>query len=229
MAELGPLIFVYRAWKLQLYRAIWNAVQRYWTAERWIRVANNEGLAQFIQLNGLGMDASGRPAIVNAVGAVDVDILLEEGPDVGSMLEETGDALKGYPPGTFPPQVLIELSRLPRSEKNRILAMIMPKPQPPNPLQDVAARLALESAAADVAKKAAEVRKTHASAEQALATADEKRTKAGHATFGAHLDAAEFARDTLVQAQQLERQLQQPQPGPQGPQTGPQAPAAPPQ
>jgi hypothetical protein len=31
MAELGPYIMGYRGWKLRLYRAIFNAVQQYWT------------------------------------------------------------------------------------------------------------------------------------------------------------------------------------------------------
>ena len=221
MAELGPFILSYRAWKLRLYRAIWNAVQRYWTAERWIRVNNNDGLAQFIQLNGLGQDQWGRPAIVNAVGALDVDIILEEGPDVASMMQDTYDALKGYPPGTFPPQVLIEMSPLPRSEKNRILQMMTPKPQPPNPIQQEALRQQLERGVITNAKEAANVRKIHASAEQALATADEKRVKAHTAVHGAHLDAAELAINTLREAADTERQLQQPQ--------QPQAPSAPPQ
>jgi hypothetical protein len=80
------------------------------TAERWIRVNNNEKIAQFIQLNGVDLDPYGRPVIVNAVGALDVDIVLDQGPDLTLMMEETYDILKGYPPGTFPPQVLIEMN-----------------------------------------------------------------------------------------------------------------------
>jgi len=207
MAELGPFILAYRAWKVQLYRMIWNAVQRHWTGERWLRVTNSQGLAQFIQLNGLGMDQFGRPAIVNAVGAVDVDIVLEEGPDIGSLMQETYDALKGYPPGTFPPQVLIEMSSLPRSEKDRILQLLTPKPQPPDPMQEIVKRLQLESAAAQVAQQGANVRKTHAQAEQSLATADEKRAGVGLAGVDDRQAAAEFSRDTLMQALELDRKM----------------------
>lgn len=209
MAELGPFIMAYRAWKLQLYRGIWTTVQRYWTKERWIRVNNNEGLAQFFQINALGMDQFGRPAIVNAVGALDVDIILEEGPDIGAMMQETYDMLKGYPPGTFPPQVLIELSMLPRSEKQRILQMLNPPPQPPNPMQEILARLQLEGAAADVAQKGANVRKTHAQSEQALATAAAKHAEAPLAHVDDQREAAEFSRDTLMQALELDRKLKE--------------------
>jgi hypothetical protein len=207
MAELGPFILAYRAWKLQLYKAIWNAVQRHWTAERWLRVTNSQGLAQFIQLNGLGMDNFGRPAIINAVGAVDVDIVLEEGPDIGSLMQETYDALKGYPPGTFPPQVLIEMSALPRSEKDRIIGLLTPKPQQPDPMQEIVKRLQLESAAAQLAQQGANVRKTHAQAEQSLATADEKRASVGLAGADDRQAAQEFSRDTLMQALELDRKM----------------------
>jgi hypothetical protein len=60
MAELGPYILGYRGWKLRVYRAIFSAVQQYWTGERYVRVTDDEGLAQFIQINGVG--TTRRPA-----------------------------------------------------------------------------------------------------------------------------------------------------------------------
>lgn len=212
MAELGPFINTYRGWKLGLYRDIWNAVQRHWTKERWIRVTNNQGLAQFIQLNGLGLDQFGRPAIVNAVGALDVDIVLEEGPDVPTMQQDFYDALTRFQPGTIPPQMIIEANpNISRSDKDRYLAMLKPQT---NPLQAEAARLQLEGLAGKNAKQAAETHKTLAAADQARATADEKRVKAHVAVHGANVDAAEFARDSLLEAhrvgQELNAQQQQP-------------------
>jgi hypothetical protein len=220
MAELGPFSLSYRAWKLEVYRGIWNAVQRHWTAERWIRVNNNEGLAQFLKLNGLDMDPFGRPMIVNAVGSLDVDIILEEGPDIASMMQETSDALRGYPPGTFPPQVIIEMSTLPRSEKTRLLQMMAPKPPPQDPLQQVVKKLQVEGMAGKNAKTAAEVEKTLASAEQARATATEKMANAHGAMADTHLSAAQFVANTLREVSQASQPPQQQQgiPGqPQGP------------
>lgn len=226
MAELGPFILSYRGWKLRLFRAIWNTVQRYWTKERWIRVSGDDGLAQFLQLNSLGLDQYGRPAIVNALGQLDVNIALDEGPDIAAMMQDTFDALKGYPPGAVPPAVLIELNpNIPRSDKNRVLQMMMPKPPPPDPAAAIVKRLQLEGLAADVAQKGAKVADTHASAEQKLATAQVKRAqvetesaRAGHLATEAHLGAAEFARDSLLEAQKVERELQQPQQSAQPPQ-----------
>jgi len=138
------------------------------------------------------------------------------------MMAETYDALKGCPPGTFPPQVLIELSSLPRSDKDRIIAMLQPKPQPPNPLAMEAQRLHLEGLAGKNAKQAADTHKTLAGAEQARATAEEKRARAGQMAHGVHLDAAEFARDTLLEAAKVHHDLNAPQPQPGGPQAPPQ-------
>ena len=222
MAELGPFVLAVRGWKLGLYRDIWSAVQRYWSEERWIRVSNNEGVAQFIQLNGLGLDQHGLPAIVNAVGALDVDIILEEGADVGALMQDTYDAVKGDP--TIPANVKIEMSALPRSEKDRILKMMMPQQQPPNPLAIEAQRLQLEALAGKNAKTAAETHKTLAGAELATATAMEKHAKIGDLAHDNHIDAATFARDTLLEAAKVHQELnappqqrpqQQPMPAPQ--------------
>jgi hypothetical protein len=218
MAELGPFVLAYRAWKLDLYRAIWNAVQRHWTAERWVRVNDDEGLAKFIQLNGLGLDQFGRPAIVNAVGVLDVDIILEEGPDVATSMQELYEMLMKLPPGTLPPAVMIEAWPGPRSEKNRILALLQPKPQPPDPIKQELTRLQIEALAGKNAKTAAETEKTLAGADQARAIAQEKAARAGQMGHDIHREASEFTRDTLFEAARLHHELNAPPQQPGGPQ-----------
>lgn len=203
LAELGPFVLAHRMWKLNLYRKIWSAVQRHWTAERWIRVNDDQKLAQFIQLNGVDVDQFGRPVLVNAVGALDVNIVLDEGRDIVTMMQEISDKLAKYPPGAVPPQVLIEMDPdIPRSLKDRLLQMMAPKPEQVQ-AQQMVQRVGLE-------KAAAETQKTLAQAEQAQATAQEKRAKttteaarAGHLAHASNLDAAEFARDTYFEAHKL--------------------------
>jgi hypothetical protein len=210
MAELGPFVLAHRAWKLNIYRKAWNTAQHHWQKERWIRVNNNEKLAQFIQLNGLDLDQFGRPVIVNAVGQLDVNIVLDEGQDIVSLMNELADKLSKYPPGTFPPQVLIEMDpNIPRSEKDRLLQMMQPKPEQMQ-VQQATAKLNIEHLAGRNAKQAADTRKALASAEQAMAAAAEKRAKvtteaarAGHLAHAAHLDAAEFVRDSLLEAHKV--------------------------
>jgi hypothetical protein len=221
MAELGPFVLAHRMFKISLYRKIWSAVQRHWKAERWIRMnPSNQKLAQFIQLNGLEFDQWGRPQIVNAVGALDVNIAIDEGPDIISMMEETYDMLKGYPPGTFPPQVLIEMNpNIPRSEKDRLLKMMAPQQKQPDPIQQLAQKLQIEGVAGRNAKTAAETQKLLAGADQSAATAEEKRASVGHRSQDLHLQATQFLMDTLFQAHQIGAPPQGPQ-GAGGPQEG---------
>lgn len=132
IAELGPFILAYRGWKIRVYRAIWNAVQRYWKAERWIRVTDDEGLAQFVQLNGLQMDQFGQVSIANALGSLDVDILIDEGPDTINLMQDSYDALTALAQSgaEIPPQVLIELSPLQSSVKRKVLGLVEQSQQP---------------------------------------------------------------------------------------------------
>lgn len=221
MAELGPFVLAHRMFKINLYRKIWTTVQRHWKAERFIRVNSNEKLAEFIQVNGLDLDQWGRPTIVNAVGQLDVDIALDEGPDIMSMMQETYDMLKGYPPGTFPPQVLIEMNpNLPRSEKDRLLKMMAPQQKPPDPAAEMAKRLHLEGLAGKNAKTAAETQRQIAAADQAAATAEEKRAGIGHMASQRELSAHEFVRDSLFEAHKIMAPFLNPPP--QGKQGAPQ-------
>lgn len=226
MAELGPFVMAHRMFKIGLYRKIWGAVQRHWQGERFIRVNTNEKLAQFIQINGLDLDQWNRPSIVNSVGALDVNIAIDEGPDIMSMMQETYEMLKGYPPGTFPPQVLIEMNpNIPRSEKDRLLKMMQPQPKPPDPAAEMVKHLQLENMAGRNAKTAAEVQDKLASADQRAAVAEEKRAGVGHRQTDLHLRAAQFLADSLFEA----HRIAQPQgPGGSGQQPAPQQPQQPP-
>lgn len=143
IAELGPYILAFKGWKLRVYRAIWNAIQQYWTAERWIRVTDDDGVAQFIQVNGIGVDPyTGMPTIVNALGSLDVDIILDEGTDQVNMMADSYETLsmlaaKG---ANVPPRVLIELAPLAHSVKKKITDMMDQASNQPSP--EVAAKKA---------------------------------------------------------------------------------------
>jgi hypothetical protein len=226
MAELGPFVLGHRMWKLNVYRKIFNAIQRHWQGERWIRVNANQKLAEFIQLNGVDLDEWGRPTLVNAIGALDVNVELDEGPDIISTMQELADKLSKYPPGTFPPQVLIEMDpNIPRDDKDRLQQMMQPKPEQAQ-IQQMKTKLELEHAAGKNAKQAADTQKTLATAEQALATAQQKRAqvtteaaRAGHLARAADLDAAQFVRDSLFKAHEVMAPFLQAQAG-QGGQSG---------
>jgi len=134
VAELGSFFLNYKDWKERLYKAIWNVASRTWTQERWIRVTNNQGLAQFIQLNGMGMNQWGQPMLMNAIGEISVEMTMDEGPDEANIMQDAWDVLKNQPAGTVPPAVLIELSPLQDSLKKRVQQMMQPQgPPPPDP------------------------------------------------------------------------------------------------
>jgi hypothetical protein len=138
IAELGPYLSAYKNWKLRVYRDIWNIIQRYWTAERWIRVTDDQNVAQFFQINKQQFDEYGRPAIVNAIGSLDVDIIIDEGPDAVNMQGDNMMTLQTLGPqflGEFP-EIAIELSNLQQSVKKTMLDKIKAKqeaPPPPDP------------------------------------------------------------------------------------------------
>jgi hypothetical protein len=174
IAELGPFILRYRGWKLRVYRAVWAAIHQYWQSERWVRVTDSDDVAQFIQLNGLEMGPAG-PQLVNALGNLDVDIILDEGPDqINSMADalETllGAAQRGTP---IPPDVILELMSIPASLKKRLLEKMAQaqQPPPPDPMLETAKQLELDNKAADTeSKRAKSARDTAEAMQTALET-----------------------------------------------------------
>lgn len=123
MAELGPYILAYRGWKIRVYRAIWNLVKQHWQAERWIRVTDDEGLAQFVQVNKMQTDPmSQQTQIVNAIGSLDVDIILDEAPDAITIQTQSFEVLQALGPQFVMqfPEIAVELSPLDAATKKKI-------------------------------------------------------------------------------------------------------------
>jgi hypothetical protein len=174
LAELGPFIKAYRGWKLRVYRAVFNLAQQYWTSERWVRVTDDEDVAHFIQINGLDLDDYGRPAMVNYLGALDVDIKLDEGPDEVTQMQDTYDVIKNDP--AVPAQVKIAVAPIQGSVKKRILAMLQP---PVDPAQAIMKRLALEGASAENESERARAEERRARAVKDAAGAAALVVKAG--------------------------------------------------
>jgi hypothetical protein len=195
IAELGPYIIAYRTWKIRVYRAIWNVVQRYWTAERWIRVTDDEGLAQFIKINGLGLNQYGQPAIVNALGALDVDIILDEGPDSINSMADVFETLQQIVPPMAPMLspaqaqaalgLIIDSAPLPQAAKDRFRQA---SEQPPDPMQVAAKQTALAGEQAKVKETKAKTFKDFAGAIKTL--------------HDAHIDAAQLGMQQPPQQQQ---------------------------
>lgn len=171
LAELGPFMIAFRNWKFRVYRMMWNAIQRYWQKERWIRVTDSEGLTQFIQLNGLTLDQFGRPALVNALGSLDVDIVLDESGDIVTTMQEALETLQsalaaGMP---IPPDILVDLLPIRQDIKKRLKER-MEQAQKPDPMQEQAKQVALEQEQAKTGKFKADTFKATADGVVKIAT-----------------------------------------------------------
>ena len=154
MAQLGPFLSNIRAWRMRMYRALWSMIQRNWTAERLIRTTDDQELAQFLQVNQVVVDQYGFPAVMNALGTLDVDIVLDEGPDSVNVLSDVFDLLSTLAQNKvpIPPAALIEASQLPSSEKKKLIAVL----NQPNPAQQAAQQVQIADKAAGVEQKKAD-------------------------------------------------------------------------
>jgi len=146
-----------RAWKMRVYRSLFNSVQKYWTNERWIRVTDAEGQPQFVKINEVVQidPVTGTPMLRNAVGELDVDIILDEGPDSITLMQDTYDAISQALPAVAPMlspgkaaavmDVLIETSPLPADIKKKFRDAGQNEAQQPDPkMEEAKAKLMLE-------------------------------------------------------------------------------------
>jgi hypothetical protein len=173
LADLGPFLQSYRGWKIRIYRKMWNAIQHHWTGERWIRVTDDDDLSQFIQINGVQVDPNtGQPTLVNSIGSLDVDIVLDEGPDNVTQMAGGYDTLETMAKAgaQVPPAVLIELNPyIPLWQKKKVLEML--NPSQPDPKQEAREQLEFKNAAAVVAQTEADAMLKQAQAQKTMAEA----------------------------------------------------------
>jgi hypothetical protein len=194
---------------LRVYRHIWNRITQFWTAETWIRVRGEEQI-KFIALNRKvtrgeliaaelktadmpdeekaellkEIDAKpeeyGKEIILNNVSELDVDITIDDGPDVLTLQQETFTTL-GELAKTgmvqIPPKALIEAAPLRSSVKRKMLDAMSgandPMQQQMAAMQAQMAELAKANAEfknmlleAQIRKTVAETNKTEAAAKE---------------------------------------------------------------
>src|SRR5215510_2285351 len=159
IAELGPYMMSYRNWKLRVYEALFYAIKKYWTNERWIRVSDDDGEQQHIQINTMQVSPMGMPMMVNQIGELDVDIVLDEGPDTVTMMEDMYETLSqiipAIAPMLTPPEVqavvrmLVETSPLASNIKRQFREAAQ-QAQQPNPMAQMMQQLQVADAQSKV-------------------------------------------------------------------------------
>lgn len=161
LAELTVSFEAIRDWSLAVYRASWNRVRQYWTDERWVRVTDDEKNLRWVGMNRQVTAADeiqrlqeqgeqippelamASPNTVirkeNDVASLDVDILIEDGPDSVTVQAEQYAQLvdlKRADP-TIPTTLVIEASQL--RNKDRIIEKMQSGGVPPQLQQQMQA------------------------------------------------------------------------------------------
>ena len=127
MSELGMFIIGRSNFSIDVYRAVWNAIRMYWKAERWIRVTDAQGEEQSIQINAQQVDPlTGMTQMVNNIGALDVDIIIDEGQDTINMQADTLEMLQSMMQAGIQvaPESLFEVMNIPGSTKKKMLGQM---------------------------------------------------------------------------------------------------------
>jgi hypothetical protein len=180
-----------------------------------LRITNDQGLAQYVTINAVRTDQWGRPALVNQLGNIDVDIIADEGPDTTNVMGSVYDMLTimAQQKIPIPPQVLIETSPLPASKKRELMGMLQ-QAQQPQPQAQAAQQALLQNKAADTQKKQADAMQARAGAIHRLAMSHHEVQKAQSTESGTALDAMSgiHSRDTDL----MDRMLSAASGGPQG-------------
>ena len=158
MTELSPVFQQIRDFKIRCYRKMLGRAKQAWTNERWIRITDDEGAPQFIGLNQFDMDPmTGQITVQNNFPQVDVDIILEEGPDTITMNEELLQTISQMGEMALGPmgRVVIELSNV--ANKEKLLALLDKAGQPNPQVVEMEQRMA----ALEAGKAEADIEKTH--------------------------------------------------------------------
>lgn len=138
LVEIAPVYEQLLQMDNEIYRQMWMRVRQLWTAEKWIRVTDDEKKTRFVGLNRqvtLQEELQDRPQeevaffaqrnglvpndprlnmvvrVENNVETMDVDIIIDDAPAAVTLQGETFEQLVNLAastPGSIPPQILVE-------------------------------------------------------------------------------------------------------------------------
>ena len=130
LTELARPLGRFNDWELRVYKQMWARARQFWTAPKWIRVTDDEGAAQYIQVNELvGVQQTidqqtGQPVSVpqfkNHIAEMDVDIIVDSVPNTANLQQEVFSEimeLARVNPQAFPPKVLLQFAPIPDRRK----------------------------------------------------------------------------------------------------------------
>jgi hypothetical protein len=172
MVSLGDLLDSLRHLDKRVFRAIWARIRQFWTAEKWIRVTDDERNVKWVGMNvdpgQMQMAMQQNPemqekiaGVVGNLAELDCDIIIDEAPDSITPALEQWQALTELAKGgiPIPPDVLIE-SAPNLKNKDKILDRM----KEPNPQAQAEAELKMRGATAEIeeTEKAAQLKEAQA-------------------------------------------------------------------
>jgi hypothetical protein len=166
------------------YRKMWNGVRQFWTGETWIRVTDDEKNLKWVGLNSPKMQQiqtpdgqtfeqpemdpmTGQPVIENNVAEIDVDIIIDDAPDMGSLQDEQFALLvqlKSMDQGGEIPFKAIIAAAPGLRNKAEMLTAISEREQQPDPVKQADVQTTLADRQAGTAQKLANAKLAEAKA-----------------------------------------------------------------
>ena len=199
MAELAPFYDNLRDWTLRVYRAMWNRIRQFWTEPRWIRVTDEQEKLQFI---GINQPDPMTGQVMNQVGALDVDIIIDMTPEYASLQQEEFNSLVELAKSgmvQIPPDVLIEASQL--RNKGKLLEKLNGGPEQADAMAQQQA-MAQQAMQAQLGELMAKVEKLTAEAENKRADTALKVAQAEQIAQETMLAPFEMAQDAQDREEQ---------------------------
>lgn len=178
-AELAPIYDSLRDWTMRCYREMWLRIRQFWAEERYIRVTDEMQAPQFLAVNRVvgmqpAMDPQTgvvtlQPVVENGVAELDVDISVDEAPDMVTLRQEqfeqlTQMAQAGIP---IPPELIIEASSL--RDKPRVLQAMQQAQQAAGQAEQAKTQIEGVKAQADAQGKQARAQRDAAEAAKTAA------------------------------------------------------------
>lgn len=168
MVELGQLLDHLRSMDRETYSKCWARAKQFWTAPQFIRITDREDAPEFVGLNEPMIDPQTGQVVgmQHNIGDLDIDLIIEEGPDVATIQQEVFEQFGQLLPTLvqLPPQMqafAVEMSPLPSSKKKRLLDILQGGDQDPQQqamqqqMQQAQQELQMASGQAQIAETAA--------------------------------------------------------------------------
>ena len=164
--ELAPMFNVLKHLDIRVYRKVWNRIKQYWSAEKWIRVTDDENNLKFVGLNKpvtkgesliqQAQQGGATPEVLqqlavriqtdptmkqivsteNDIAQLDVDIVMDDAPDTVTQEVEDFQAMAEMVKSGFPLPPEAVIMASPLSNKDKILKMMKEQPQIPPEMKE---------------------------------------------------------------------------------------------